>query len=379
MKIAVFHPSSELYGADRILVSALKLFPPGTSFIVYLFQNGPLEKFIHNELPEAEVKVIPFMPIIYRKIFTPVGLIKYLVNYFKFNKFFSREQHKEKFDAIYCNTLATSLMLPVIKRSNAITFVHVHEIIEKPKFISKITAQVCRKYADKLICVSRAVADNLIQNDKRLKDSGQIEVVHNGIRSMLRDIGSAPSLKLKFLLVGRIMPKKGHWFLINTLSQLSHSELEKCHFTLIGGVPPGQEKLRKELIELIEQKGHTNYIDLKDFTEDVAFEFNQADICLVPSMMKDPFPTTVLEAMSAGKPVIATKEGGASEAIRHMHSGVLISRSNIQEFKNAIEHFIKYPETIKMMGLNAKERYIENFTVEQFKNRWKTSIGSMGL
>ena len=48
--LAVFHPSSELYGADRILVIALKAMPEFRP-IIYLPSNGPLVNHIKNEIP----------------------------------------------------------------------------------------------------------------------------------------------------------------------------------------------------------------------------------------------------------------------------------------------------------------------------------------
>ena len=44
--IAVFHPSAELYGADRILVNALKALPADVNKRIYLLRGGPLVEFL---------------------------------------------------------------------------------------------------------------------------------------------------------------------------------------------------------------------------------------------------------------------------------------------------------------------------------------------
>ena len=77
----------------------------------------------------------------------------------------------------------------------------------------------------------------------------------------------------------------------------------------------GSEYLKTNLIQSITKADLQDVIEIKGFTNDISTLISSADICLVPSLMKDPFPTTVLEAMSVGKPVIATVHGGAAEAI----------------------------------------------------------------
>lgn len=86
MTIAIFHPSSELYGADRILVNALKVLPSKINKIVFLRSDGPLIEFLENQVMNVEVRFYPEMPIIHRRMFSLMGGIRLMKQYFKFKK-----------------------------------------------------------------------------------------------------------------------------------------------------------------------------------------------------------------------------------------------------------------------------------------------------
>jgi len=137
--IAVFHPSSELYGADRIMVNAIKAIPESITKVVYLKSDGPLVDFLKSEVKNLKVIIKQDMPIIYRKIFRPTGIIRFAFNWIKFHGYLKREHRKYQFVSAYVNTLSTSFILPILKRKKIMNYIHVHEIIEDPRAIGKIT------------------------------------------------------------------------------------------------------------------------------------------------------------------------------------------------------------------------------------------------
>ena len=97
---------------------------------------------------------------------------------------------------------------------------------------------------------------------------------------------------------------------------------------------------------------------------------SDADVCLVPSLIKDPFPTTVLEAMSAAKPVITTNHGGAKEAVIDQETGLLVSPNNLEELANSIVNLIDRKLELPQIGMNAKKQYQNKFTINHFNRNW---------
>ncbi|MFT4661432.1 MAG: glycosyltransferase involved in cell wall biosynthesis [Glaciecola sp.] len=365
--IAVFHPSAELYGADRILVTALKAIPGKVHKKVYLFRAGTLVNLIESEVENVEVIIRPDMPVIYRKIFSPIGIFKFLKEWVMFLFFLRNENQQNKFASGYVNTLSCSFLLPLLWMLRIKRFVHVHEIIDSPKVIGVITAWVSLLFSNKIVCVSNAVLLGLKRYAKQIERKGV--VIHNGI-SAIEVNQKKKSEAIHFYLFGRIKPEKGQWFLIEALGTIAKDKLKNAKFILMGGVIDGEENVLVELQEKIEGYGLQNNVIIKDFAPNIAEAMSDADVCLIPSLMKDPFPTTVLEAMSAAKPVITTNHGGAKEAVLDQETGLLINPNNIEEFANSIISLIDRKTELPQLGANAKKRYQNLFTTSHFNKKW---------
>ncbi|MCT4582975.1 MAG: glycosyltransferase family 4 protein [Flavobacteriales bacterium] len=368
--LAIFHPSSELYGADRIMVAALQATPDHVKKVVYLFSQGPLVDYIYQNVTNVEVVVNLKMPVIYRAIFTPTGVFKFGYYWLKFYRFLKREHKKHQFDLAYVNTLSCSLILPQLKWLKIKRFVHVHEIIDSPKLIGKVTAKLSRKYADRVVCVSNAVLNGLKRYDASI--GAKAEVLYNGIKPLELKERTEESDVLNFYLFGRIKPEKGQWFLAETIAKLSDLELEKTHFTIVGSPVKGQENKLEELKRELEKEGVLGYCSFVPFVDDISQEMMKADVCLVPSIMKDPFPTTVLEAMSVGKAVIATSHGGAKEALDK--TGMLIKPHDVSGFVASLRKLIKSPQEVVDLGEKAKNRFYQKFTSEVFNKNWNAFL-----
>jgi glycosyltransferase involved in cell wall biosynthesis len=365
--IAVFHPSAELYGADRILVNALKAIPHTIYKRVYLFREGPLRGLIESEVENSKVIIRPDMPVIYRKIFTPTGILKFICEWVMFLLFLRKENKNNNYISAYVNTLSCSFLLPLLWLLRIKRFVHVHEIIDSPKIIGSLTAWVSQLFSNKIVCVSNAVLVGLKRYVRNIDKKGII--IHNGINAISVN-SKKNSETLNFYLFGRIKPEKGQWFLIESLATIPKYKLNGTKFILMGGVVDGQEKVLEELQERIVKYGLEEHVVIKEFASNIESAMSDADVCLVPSLMKDPFPTTVLEAMSAAKPVITTNHGGAKEAVIDQETGLLVSPNNLEELANSIVNLIDRKLELPQIGINAKKQYQNRFTINHFNRNW---------
>ena len=85
--------------------------------------------------------------------------------------------------------------------------------------------------------------------------------------------------------------------------------------------------------------------------------------CVLTSFAEG-FSNSILEYMSAGKPVVATNGGGASEAIVEGMTGFLVESNDDEAMANRLVSLLKNPERAKAMGENGQEVVIKNFTCE---------------
>jgi glycosyltransferase involved in cell wall biosynthesis len=357
-KIAIFHPSNDLYGSDRIIAVIIKGLIQNNYFVSLLLpdKNGDLEKYLKKNNIEVDIIKLKHYPLIHRKLFTLSGLIIFLITCLHFNKYdFSN------YDVFYINTLANSFILPFLKKYQKPVFTHVHEILVSPLFIKIICHNLVCCYSNKIICVSFAVQSNFNK-----KQNVKTIVIHNGIKP-IRKINALKSHDiLTFVLIGRLMPEKGQWFLLETLKDMDRSLLERMHFILIGSPPLKYKNAIQDIFKIIEKYNLREFVTVYDFKEDISDYINEADVCLVPSIMKDPFPTTILEAMSVGKPVIATDTGGSVEMIADGITGFLIKPNDTKEFRNKLTFFLNNRDMIKKMGLQAKKIFDSEFRLEIF-------------
>jgi glycosyltransferase involved in cell wall biosynthesis len=180
--------------------------------------------------------------------------------------------------------------------------------------------------------------------------------------------------KIVFSLFGRIKPEKGQWLLVEALALLTQEELSSIEVNIVGGVVSGKEHLVGELSDKIERAGLKGVVSVLPFTQDISALLRMSDVCLVPSVMEDPFPTTVLEAMAAGKPVIATTVGGIPEMITDGTNGLLCSANSPEELASCVRLVLNRPDMVRTLGANARSRFEEGFTLEQFSRRFRVAV-----
>lgn len=352
MKILFIHPSTELYGADKILLYILKILNKEEHNITVLVpKTGVLLDYIKQISLNIKIVVDERMPIAHSKLGIK-GYFSIPKKIHEIEKLFK----KESFDCVYCNTLAVVLLLYTKWAKNRI--IHVHEIIENP-VLNLAFSVLLRLRTKNVICVSNKVKKNLLFSKK-------YKVIHNGIPDISGHIiKNEIKERIIFVLPGRYMPKKGQWFLIDALEKMQKEYLSKIHISLYGSAPPNRPELQTQLQNIINERKLQTIISLHSFERDISQIYKQANVILVPSIMADPFPTTVLEALMFSRPVIATNHGGASEILEKEYS-ILISPNDTEAFANAIQFFVDNSTLIQQMSEKARNKYEENLTEDKF-------------
>ena len=368
MNIIILHSSSDLYGASKVLLVVSKTYiENGHTVTVVLSEEGSLAKELR--LLQADVHIIQ-LGILRKKYYSLTGIINR--GYILANAFFALRKlvKQKKTDLIYSNTLAVLIGAFVAKSTGKKHIWHVHEIIEKPKILFNFLGWSLSHFCDKAIVVSTAVFNHW----KKKVPAEKLQLIYNGFdytrlshpSPALRNELSIPENKIIIATVGRIHYWKGQNYFLEIAASLSkkYSHLE---FLIVGDVFPGYEYLYTELNQLIESFGLQQSVHFLGFRKDILSLYPSFDIFLLPSLLPDPFPTVILEAMAAGIPVVATQQGGAVEMLQDGVTGILIPIGDPAKAANRMESLINDKEIRNRMGAMAKERVETEFSLAAFQ------------
>lgn len=374
-KILYLHSSNELYGADRSLLRMASLVDRNVFQPYVILPNDiSYEGLLSRALSEKKIPVMEMsLGVLRRKYFSPFGLLRILGQTLSSSVRMSRYLRSEGFSLVHSNTTAV-MSGGVAARLAGVPHVwHVREIIQQPKWLNTFFAHSLNLFATRVVAVSGPVKENLVRTQPGLAD--KTVVIHNGIDpsaydrvsgeeiSELRQSWGANQGSVVIGMVGRISSWKGQAFFLNAAAELVKN-YPGIRIVLVGGDVPGESRLA-ELTQLVQQLGMKDHVCVDDFRLDIPCVLSSFDIFVLPSTRPDPFPTVVLEAMAVGKPVVATRHGGAIEQVADGASGFLVSPQDPGEMAAALARLVESPELRLKMGEAGRKRLLEHFRVEQ--------------
>jgi len=377
MKLLILHSSSDLYGASKILLTTIQLLQKhGHETIVVLSAKGELS----NKLEEIGVRVI-YIPlgIIRRKYMNPKGMLNRIRQIKQAIKAINKIVQDEKIDLIYSNTTAVLVGAFSAKQMGVKHVWHIHEIIIKPYFLFRSLSWMLKKYADKIIVVSKSVQDHWAQYIPKEK----IHLVYNGID--YSPYNAAPSAvieqdpttttspenlakPLTIGMIGRVHHWKGQDYFLQIAGELIKA-YPHLQFTMVGNAFPGNEYLYEEINRLKTRFNLVNAVSDLGYRTDIPAILNEIDIFVLPSILPDPFPTVLLEAMAAGCAVVATNHGGATEMIELGKEGLFIPWNDAKAAAAIMKPIIESAAQRKAMGAAAAKKVRAQFSLEAFEQR----------
>lgn len=357
-----------MYGSDKALLLFLTGLDRNEYFpAVILPGEGPLKE----ELQKQGIKVIT-TPVakLHRNMFSVKNLMKFLREIRQSLKILSELHKQYNFSIVYSNTLAVFLGMVFARREKIKHIWHVHEIIKHPKFIAALFPFLLDKFADIVICNSKATKANLVQRRKGLESKSI--VVYNGMDNPLQIRESNPTKEelgfgkhdIVVTLVGRISRLKGHKWVLSTYAKfLSESDIK---LLFVGSPVPGQERYLYEVEHIISDNGLENSVKIVPFTKNLKDIWQVTDIALMPSTEAESFGLVALEAMLAKKPVIASDAGGLREVVEHNKTGILVKPNDEAALANAIMELAGDPNMRKRYGDEGLKRGEAYFTVKKY-------------
>jgi glycosyltransferase involved in cell wall biosynthesis len=282
----------------------------------------------------------------------------------------ARFASNNKMDLIHCHGYKPNILMGLIpKRVRRVPYLVTMHGWTTTNSFSKMGVYswldaIMVKRADMAVVVSQSM-----MNHPKVRAIGlKTIVIHNGVRSPADDDSNISSekhflngFKPKGMIigaVGRLAPEKGFEVLIEAVAELAR-EGYNVSLVIIG---EGRE--RQKLEDLSYKRGIADRVLLAGYHHHVNRQLNYFDV-FVLSSLSEGLPITLLEAMEAGLPIIATSVGGVPEALDNGKCGLLVSRGSSHEIAKAFMKLYESPDLRYRLGNLAKKRVRNEFTVEK--------------
>jgi glycosyltransferase involved in cell wall biosynthesis len=372
MNILALHVVSDMYGSSKVLlqtVTALK--QKGHNVCVVVSEEGPLTTALQKA--GIQTKIIR-LGILRRRYFNFLGIINRA--FVLTRAFFALKKlcKVQQIDLIYTNTAPVVIGGLLAKFAGIKNVWHLHEILEKESFMHRFFGKLINATASKVIVVSNAVYNNWAG----IIDARKMVTVYNGYNAdnLVQANDAAPITNLRQHLgvsldtvivgmVGRINNIKGQPYFIQIAAAAKAAGLN-CHFVMIGDAYTGYEYLYKSLEQQIQNLGLQDMVTNLYYQPNAASLIQDLDIFVLPSIKPDSFPVVVLEAMAAGKPVLATAQGGALEQIDDCVTGLLVPVNDAKTATEKLGVLVNSSFIRTKMGEAGKQKLQTQFSEEAF-------------
>ena len=355
MKILHCVSSGGLFGAERVILSLAGRTHNQDIAIVGALENkhNPHLEMI-DEAKKLNLPTATF-PSQGRVDISAITTIK---NYLIDNKIDILHTHNYKADIVGC--IAAFLAKKKWVATNHLW----HSRDTKLKFYETIDAFFL-KFASKVVGVSQEIVDDLINKGF---DKNKLKVIHNGIKinqfdlpldtQPIRETLNIPSDNLIVGIIGRLDKEKGHSIFLQAAKTVLQS-YQHVTFLIIGDGP-----LKQDIEQEIKTLNLSNHVICTGIRRDIPFMYKLCHI-LVNASYAEGLPMTILEAMAARLPIIATRVGAVPNVINNNINGLLIDAGDSAQLSSALLALLTSSDKRKAFAQQAYTDVCEKFSDER--------------
>ncbi|MFO7951710.1 MAG: glycosyltransferase family 4 protein [Bacillota bacterium] len=337
-------------GAQQyVLELASRLKTPGEKVVVFTGEGG----FLQKALSRRGVSCRELKHLVH-----PISPLKDLAAFLEIRKQLKAlkpallSTHSNKAGLIG-RLAAKSLRVPAVHTSHGFLFGGREKTFSG--LFYRLMEKIGSAAAEKVVAVSESEA--ALARKFKVISREKLAVIHNGLpdvdESLIADPTAEPP---QLVMVARFARPKDHHTLLAALGDLKEYPWQ---LTLVGE-GPGLAEAKKFARQL-------------NINERVAFLGTRDDVphilanaqAFVLSTQREGFPLSVLEAMRAGLPVVASRVGGVPEAIQDGENGSLFAPGDKEQLKQILKVLLADPGKRKKMGEVGRKLFLERFTLDK--------------
>lgn len=345
MRILYLITKSEIGGAQVHVRDLMKsMVREGHSVALMSFPGG----FLEDETKNLGVKF--YSNSNFSNSFNPLNAIYAILNIRKAVKdFFPDLVSMHSSGASFLGRLAIRGKVPTIFTAHGFAFTDGASIFRK--MVAIIAEKIVAKYTDKIICVSDF--DRKLALKYRTTPAEKLVTIYNGVESTVLNYASRENI---IIANGRLAYPKDYRLLLEAYKSVNLGDMR---LEIIGD-GPDRQIVESKIIEL----GLVGKVSLLgNLTQRAVREKLSQSKVFVLISKHEGFPLSILEAMSAGLPVIASRVGGIPEEVDSA-CGILVSNTK-EDIAQALITLSSESKQ-KQMGESARKKFEEKFTLDRF-------------
>jgi len=224
----------------------------------------------------------------------------------------------------------------------------------------------------RFIYISQAVRESHLKSGV---PAGKGRIVYNGLNIAAFTAGLdtergrailGQSLKTQVVgMVGRLDTWKGHEVFLRAMAILRQTH-PAVKAVIVGDPPPDRSNYRRQLELLSEELHLDDVVSFLPFQADVPAVMSALDVLVLASTSPEPFGRVIIEAMAAGKPVIAVDSGAAREILEDGQQGLLVDAGDDVALARAAARLLSDSDLAQSMGRLARLRVAERFGADRY-------------
>jgi glycosyltransferase involved in cell wall biosynthesis len=279
----------------------------------------------------------------------------------------------KQFHVVVANTPKAALIGAIAARFARRPFVyHLRDMLTEDHFspMNRMLLVQAGNTARRVVCNSEATRDAFVAAGGK---AGRTEVVYNGIdlspfiaASETTTVANRQALDLPpnaFLIAiaGRLTPWKGQHILLEAVKKVPGA-----HVMIIGDALFTDEDrdYAAHLKQLAEHNDLAGRVHFLGFRQDLPALYAAADVVVHASTAPEPFGRVIVEGMLAGKPVIASRAGGAREIVNEGETGLLFELGSAPDLAANLRTLTVDTGLRERLGISARKNAIERFSLE---------------
>ncbi|MBI5823948.1 MAG: glycosyltransferase family 4 protein [Chloroflexi bacterium] len=220
-------------------------------------------------------------------------------------------------------------------------------------------------------------ADSVIANSRGLRDlalafdsSIEIPIIPNGVDGTRYTPQPREWSPPKLFSAGRIVHQKGLDLGLRALAQLKDLD---WHWNIAGDGP--QMNALKSLARELGLDGRVTFLGWQP-REELEKDYHRANLFLFPSRHEG-MPNAVLEAMSSGLPVVATRIAGSEELVLDGVTGLLVNAEDVDSLRDGLSRLIVEEKKRIQMGQASRQRVETEYSWENVARQYSTILQSL--